>query len=50
MMAITSYQIEGYSFGSQPNSKKHGEKDAKEACQLNPYPIINQGGYRSYSI
>jgi len=35
-MAITSYQIEGYRFGSQPNSKKYGEKDAKEAWRLNP--------------
>jgi len=47
MMAITSYHIEGYNFGSQPNSKNYGEKDAHEACRLNPYPIINHGSSRS---
>jgi hypothetical protein len=31
-MAITSYQIKGFIFGSKPNTKKYGEKDAKEAC------------------
>ncbi len=58
-MAITSYHIKGYNFGSQPNSKNYGEKDANEACKnygekdaneacrLNPYPIINHGSSRS---
>jgi hypothetical protein len=46
-MSITSYWIKGHSFGSQPNSKKYGEKDAKEACWLNPYPIINHGSFKS---
>jgi hypothetical protein len=35
--------------GSQPNNKKYGKKNEKEACSLNLYPITNHGDYRSQS-
>jgi hypothetical protein len=37
IIAIASYQIEVSNSGSQPNNKKYGEKDGKEAHQLNLY-------------
>jgi hypothetical protein len=41
MLAITFRWIEVGNLGSQLNKKKYGEKDAKEACQLNLYPRAN---------
>jgi hypothetical protein len=33
--------------GSQLNNKKYYEKDEKEACWLNLYPIASHGSYKS---
>jgi hypothetical protein len=49
-MAITYYHTEIGSPNSQPNNKKYNEKDVKEACWLNLYPITNYGNYRSQSL
>ncbi len=35
------------SLGSQPNNKKYGENDAREAYRLNLYPMANHGNYMS---
>jgi hypothetical protein len=43
---ITSHQIEVGNLGSWENNKKYGEKDEKEACQLNLQPIANHGSYK----
>jgi hypothetical protein len=43
---IASYWIEAGNLSSWPNNKKYGEKDEREACQLNLYPIINHGNYK----
>jgi hypothetical protein len=32
------------------NNRKYGENDAKKTCQLNLYPIINHGSYKSQSL
>jgi hypothetical protein len=37
---ITSHQIEVGNLDSRPNNKKYGEKNEREACQLNLHPII----------
>jgi hypothetical protein len=44
---ITSCRIEVGNLDSRLNNKKCGEKDEKEACQLNLYPITNHGNYKS---
>jgi len=42
-----SYRIETSNLGSRPNNDKYGEKDEKEAFQLNLYPITNHGSCKS---
>ncbi len=49
IIAIASHQIEANNLGSQPNNKKQCEKDEREVCQLNLYPIVNYGSYKSQS-
>jgi hypothetical protein len=44
---IISHRIEVGNLGSWPNNKKYGEKNEREACQLNLYPIANHGSYKS---
>jgi hypothetical protein len=46
---ITSCRIKVGNLGSQLNNKKYGEKDEREACQHNLYPITNHGNYKSQS-
>jgi hypothetical protein len=46
---IASHQIEASNSSSQPNNKKYGEKNEKEACQFNLYPISSHGSYKSQS-
>jgi hypothetical protein len=47
IITITSHQIEVGNLGSRLNNKKYGEKDEKEACQLNLYPIASHGNRKS---
>jgi len=46
---IASHGIEANNLGSWLNNKKYDEKDEKEACQLNLYPITSHGNYKSQS-
>jgi hypothetical protein len=47
IIVVASCQIEANKSSSWPNNKKYGEKDEKEVCQLNLYPIANHGSYKS---
>jgi hypothetical protein len=47
IIAITFHRIEANNLGSQPNNKKYGEKDEREACRLNIYPIASHGSCKS---
>jgi hypothetical protein len=47
MILIISCQIEVRSWSSWLNNKNYGGKDAKEACHLNLYPIVNHGSCKS---
>jgi hypothetical protein len=47
IITVTSYQIEAGNSNSQPNNKKYGEKNERKASQLNLYPIVNPGNYKS---
>jgi hypothetical protein len=47
IIAIASHQIEAGNLGSQSNNKKYGEKDERETCQPNLYPITSHGSYKS---
>jgi hypothetical protein len=40
---IASHHIEVSNLGSWPNNNKYGEKDEREACWLNLYPIASHG-------
>ncbi len=46
---ITTRRIEANNWGSWPKNKKYGEKDEREVCQLNLYPIANHGNCKSQS-
>jgi hypothetical protein len=46
---ITFHLIEAGNLVSRPNNKKYGEKDERETCQLNLYPIASHGSYKSHS-
>jgi hypothetical protein len=47
MIIIISCHIEARSLNSWLNNKNYGGKDAKEACQLNLYPIVNHSNCKS---
>jgi len=39
IITIAFHHIEASNSNSLPNNKKYGEKDEKEVCQQNVYPI-----------
>jgi hypothetical protein len=47
---IKSRRMEVGSLGSWPNSRKYGEKDVNETCQLSLYPMANQGNCKAPTL
>jgi hypothetical protein len=44
---ITFCQIKVDNLDSYLKNKKYGEKDERQACQLNLHPIVSHGNYKS---
>ncbi len=49
IIVIAFCQIEASNSSSWPNNKRYGEKDEREACQLNLYTIASHGNCKSQS-